>query len=194
MQRVPLVHCIWSVWKHTIKVQFVHFEHFDFRHALFGQRTMYHENTPPGCHSWRTHNGAHTSRICTRKNIFVFWTQLERSLRRIQNYSKKFEYCNLKFAFSFKRTFVNLEKALSNLTIELSNSWYWMSNSCMNLPHNTKFEERFFTPLDCIFAPSNANSALFRSHIKFFANFALRQPKRAIAILDSEKEFTNALG
>ncbi len=101
MQSVPLVHCIWSARKLTIKVQFVHLEHFDFRHALFGQRTMYRENPLPGCHTWRTHNGAHTSSMCTRKNMFVFWTHLERSLRRIQKCSKKFRYCNVKFASSF---------------------------------------------------------------------------------------------
>ena len=72
MKSVPFVHCIWRARKHTIKVQFVHFEHFDFRHALFGQRTMYHENTPPGCPTWRTHNGSHTSSICTRENILCF--------------------------------------------------------------------------------------------------------------------------
>ena len=41
---------------------------------------------------------------------------------------------------------------------------------------------------------TNANSALFRSHIKCFANFALRQPNRTFAILELEKEFPNALG
>jgi len=48
--------------------------------------------------------------------------------------------------------------------------------------------------LDCIIAPSHANSAFFRSHIKFVATFALRQPNRTFAILELEKEFPNALG
>jgi hypothetical protein len=48
--------------------------------------------------------------------------------------------------------------------------------------------------LDCIIAPSHANSAFFRSHIKFVATFALRQPNRTFAILDLEKELPNALG
>ena len=34
MQSVPLVHCICSVRKHTIKEQYVHLEVCDFRHAF----------------------------------------------------------------------------------------------------------------------------------------------------------------
>jgi hypothetical protein len=48
--------------------------------------------------------------------------------------------------------------------------------------------------LDCIIAPSHANSASVGSHIKFVGTFALRQANRTFAILELEKEFPNALG